>query len=328
VTERELSKRPGGPMRRMVAALDGLVVTLDEPSPDNVGALRLRQGAALLLIVFAGLLLVQSALHGKLSPIGFVLGMLAFALYTGRGGRFLRDWVPVALAFIAYGVTARAVPDLGLGVHYEPQIAAEKILGLGTLPTIWLQDHLYHGTTGTLEVFSIAMYVSHFVAPLLLAFLIWAFWRGRAFTDLLYGILIVSLLGEITFVLAPTAPPWLAADHGLIPPVHHVIKQSLYDLGLTDLAAKKDEPGSYNIVAALPSLHAAWPLIGLLVIRKHRLPRWLLVTQALLFVGVVFAIVYTGEHYLVDALVGCLYAFGAWWLLHLVLRTGGRHQDP
>ncbi len=310
----------------MVAALDGLVVTLDEPSPGNVGALRLRQGAAFLIIVFAGLLLAQSALHGKLSPIGFVLGMLGFALYTGRGGRFLRDWVPVALAFVAYGVTARAVPDLGLGVHYQPQIDAERILGLGTIPTIWLQEHLYHGTTGPLEIFSIVMYVSHFVAPLLLAFLIWAFWRSRGFTDLLYGILIVSLLGEITFVLAPTAPPWLAADHGLIPPVHHVIKESLYDLGLTDLAAKKDEPGSYNIVAALPSLHAAWPLIGLLVIRKHRLPRWLFASQAFLLVGVVFAIVYTGEHYLVDALVGCLYALGAWWLLHAVLRTGRRYE--
>jgi PAP2 superfamily protein len=314
-------------MRRMVAALDGLVVTLDEPSPSNVGALRLRQAAALLIIVFAGLLLVQSALHGKLSPIGFILGMLACALYTNRGGRFLRDWVPVALAFVAYGVTARAVPDLGLGVHYVPQIHAERVLGLGSLPTIWLQEHLYHGKTGALEIFSIAMYVSHFVAPLLLAFLIWAFWRSRAFADLLYGILIVSLLGEITFVLAPTAPPWLAADNGLIPPVHHVIKQGLYDLGLTDLAAKKDEPGSYNIVAALPSLHAAWPVIGLLVIHKYKLPRWLFVAQALLLAGVVFAIVYTGEHYLVDALVGCLYALGAWWLLHVVSRTGRRNEN-
>jgi hypothetical protein len=310
----------------MVAALDGLVVTLDEPSPSNVGALRLRQGAAFLIIVFAGLLFMQSAVHGKLSPVGFVLGMLGFALYTGRGGRFLRDWVPVALAFVAYGVTARAVPDLGLGVHYQLQIDVERILGLGTIPTIWLQEHLYQGTTGPLEIFSIVMYVSHFVAPLLLAFLIWAFWRGRGFTDLLYGILIVSLLGEITFVLAPTAPPWLAADHGLIPPVHHVIKQSLYDLGLTDLAAKKDEPGSYNIVAALPSLHAAWPVIGLLVIRKHGLPRWLFSSQAFLLAGVVFAIVYTGEHYLVDALVGCAYALGGWWLLHAILRTGRRHE--
>jgi hypothetical protein len=306
--------------------LDGLVVTLDEPS--NAGALRLRQRSALLLMVFAGLVLVQGVLHKKLSPVGFVLAMLAFALYTNRGGRFLRDWVPVALVFVAYVVTARVVPDLGVGVHYTPQIEAERVLSLGSLPTIWLQEHLYHGKTGVLEVFSIAMYISHFLAPLLLAFLIWAFWRGRGFTDLLYGILIVSLLGEITFVLAPTAPPWLAADHGLIPPVQHVIKQGLYDIGLTDLAARKDEPGSYNIVAALPSLHAAWPVIALLVIRKHRLPRWLFVSQALLVLGVVFAIVYTGEHYLVDAVVGCAYAFAARWLLHAALRSGRRHQDP
>jgi membrane-associated phospholipid phosphatase len=106
-----------------------------------------------------------------------------------------------------------------------------------------------------------------------------------------------------------------------------VIKQGLYDIGLTDLAARKDEPGSYNIVAALPSLHAAWPVIALLVIRKHRLPRWLFVSQALLVLGVVFAIVYTGEHYLVDAVVGCVYAFAAWWLLHAALRSGRRHQD-
>ena len=202
------------------------------------------------------------------------------------------------------------------------------MLGLGAIPTIWLQQHLYKGTTGPLEVFAIAMYVSHFVAPLLLAFLIWAFWRGRGFTDLLYGILVVSLLGEITFVLAPTAPPWLAADHGYIPHVHHVIKQGLYDLGLKDLAARKDEPGSYNIVAALPSLHAAWPVIGLLVIRKHRLPAWLFAAQAVLLVGVVFAIVYTGEHYLVDALVGCAYAFAAWKLLGVFRRTEPGRAEP
>jgi hypothetical protein len=38
--------------------------------------------------------------------------------------------------------------------------------------------------------------------------------------------------------------------------------------------------------------------------------------------------VYTGEHYLVDAVVGCAYAFAAWWLLHAALRSGRWHQDP
>jgi hypothetical protein len=55
------------------------------------------------------------------------------------------------------------------------------------------------------------MYLSHFVVPGLLASLIWLYWPGRGFGDLLFGILLVSLLGEITFFLAPTAPPWMAA---------------------------------------------------------------------------------------------------------------------
>ena len=120
---------------------------------------------------------------------------------------------------------------------------------------------------------------------------------GRGFNELLYGIVMVSFLAEIAFLLAPTAPPWLAAEHGLIPPVDPVLKNSLTDLGLDELAKAKGDAGLYNVVAAVPSLHAAWPMIGLLVIRKYHLPRWLFWTQLVLTVGVCFAIVYTGEHY-------------------------------
>src|SRR6185369_9224319 len=209
---------------------------------------------------------------------------------------------------LAYAATVSAVPSFGLAVHYRPQIDADRVLGFGTLPTTWLQEHLYHGHTGPLEAFSVAMYVSHFIAPLVLAFALWAFWGGRGFSDLLFGLLAVSILANITFLLAPTAPPWLAAEHGLIPPVDPVLKNSLTDLGLDELAKAKGDASLYNVVAAVPSLHAAWPLIGLLVIRKYHLPRWLFWTQLLLTVGVCFAIVYTGEHYVVDILAGFAFA--------------------
>jgi hypothetical protein len=286
------------------------------------GVVRVRRMVAALIFLFAVVLSVQTARDQKLPVLGLLVMLMAVALYMNRAGRFLRDWGLVVLAFLAYGLAARAVPDLGLPVHYTPQIDADRILGLGSLPTLWLQDHLYHGTTGALEVFAVVMYTSHFFSPLVLAFLTWTVWRGRGFTDLLFGLLAVSILGEITFVLAPTAPPWLAGDAGVIPHVHHVIKQALYDLGLTELAARKDEADNYNVVAAVPSLHAAWPVIGLLVIRKHRLPAWLLCVQACVLLGVVFAIVYTGEHYLIDAIVGVVYALAAWWLMHRVARGG------
>jgi PAP2 superfamily len=265
-------------------------------------------------LVYAGLGLSRGQ---GLSIAAFITLLIAIALYANRTARFLRDWVPVFVGLALYVMTEAAVPDLGMKVHYLPQIEVDRVLGFGTLPTTWLQEHLYGGGTGPLELFSLLMYTSHFLAPLILAFLIWSVWERRGFADLLFGILAVSILGDITFVLAPTAPPWLAAQHGLIEPVQPIITSALYDLHLDVLAAHKGDASKYNVVAAIPSLHAAWPIICLLVIRKHRLPGWLFASQMALTLGVFFAIVYTGEHYLIDAIVGVVYAFAAWWLLQL-----------
>ena len=315
-------------LRAPFRAIDGLVNAVDHnPAAESPGGVRVRRGLAALMAGFAGVYLVQAALHGQfVSPVGLLMLMVAFAVWANRGGRFLRDWTPVLLGLLAYGATVSAVPSLGLQVHFEPQIAADRIIGLGTLPTTWLQDHLYSGQTGLLEVFSVAMYLSHFLAPLVLAFLLWAAWQGRGFSDLLFGILTVSVLGSITFLLAPTAPPWLAAEHGLIGPVHHIVKDGLADLHLSTLAAHKGDASRYNVTAAIPSLHVAWPVIGLLVVRKYRLPRPLVWSQALLLAGVVFAVVYTGEHYVIDAVIGVVYALGAWWLVQRALE--GRRERP
>ena len=231
--------------------------------------------------------------------------------------------MPVFVGALAYLLSASAVQGFDFAVHYTPQIEAERALFGGTLPSIWLQEHLYGGTTGLLEAFTTVMYVSHFIAPILLAFLFWAVWDRRGFVEVVFGILVVTVLGEITFVLAPTAPPWLAAEEGLIPPVHDVIRQALYDLGLTPVADQFHSP-SYNTVAAIPSLHAAWPLIGLFAAVKYRLPRWVIGLQSALVLGVLFAIVYSGEHYVVDAIVGAVYAVAAWWIVQIALRPRGK----
>ncbi|HEX5469075.1 MAG TPA: phosphatase PAP2 family protein [Gaiellaceae bacterium] len=311
-------------LRVLLRPLDRFALYLDSGrASQQPGAVRLRRGLAVVVLVFALVTSIRSIQSGGvLWPGALLLALMAFALYTNRGGRFLRDWAPVFLAFLCYGLVAKAVPDLGLQVHYTPQIDFDRVVGLGHLPTTWLQSHLYQGKTGALEVFSLCMYISHFLAPLALACLIWARWPGRGFNDLLYGIVMVSFLAEIAFLLAPTAPPWLAAEHGFIPPVDPILKSALTDLGLDELARAKGDAGLYNVVAAVPSLHAAWPVIGLLVVRKHRLPRWLFWTQAFLTLGVCFAIVYTGEHYVVDIVAGFAFALAAWWLVQRALSAG------
>jgi hypothetical protein len=292
------------------------------------GAVRIRRALAVIFAAY-GLFLSFAAIADGAIPAWphAVMVMMALTLFTGRGGTFVRDWVPVILGFLAYTQAAQLAEQLHLSVHYLPQIEADRILGLGTTPTQWLQDRLYSGRTGALEVAALVAYASHYFVPLGVAFYVW--WsRGReTFNTLILGLLAVSVLGEITFVLAPTAPPWLAAENGHLPHVHQILKQALASLHLDAAASLKGDASAYNIAAAVPSLHVAWPVIGLLAIRTYRLPRWTLIVQAAQLTAVFFTIVYTGEHYVVDALAGALYAVAAWRLVQWTLRDTGTERS-
>lgn len=292
---------------------------------DLPGARRLRRGLALLFAVYAVVLASTTISRGNFpSAVSLLIVMGAAALWVNRGGAFLRDWLPVLLGLLAYAGAGQFASKLDFRVHYLPQIDMDRVIGLGHLPTVELQHLLYTGHTGALEVFAAVMYVSHFFAPILFAFYVW--WRGRrdAFTELMFGLLAVSILAEITFVLAPTAPPWMAAQHGFIPPVHHVFKQTLADLHLGQASSFVGDPKNYNTVAAMPSLHAAWPIVCFLVARRCGLPRWVRIAVAVQFAGVLFSIVYMGDHYVSDAIVGALYAVAASWAVAAVL---GRRRE-
>jgi membrane-associated phospholipid phosphatase len=69
----------------------------------------------------------------------------------------------------------------------------------------------------------------------------------------------------------------------------------------------------YSQVAGMPSEHAAYPFLFFLFLRhEFGRPAYL----ALLYVaGIVFAILYLGQHYLIDAVVGFLYVGVAYTLV-------------
>lgn len=274
----------------------------------SAGAVRIRRCMAVLLMAYAGILALRSGLAGRVPSVAYLLmGAFALAVYKNMLGRFLRDWTLVFAGLFAYLMTGHFQPAFNVGVHFRPQLEFDRVLGFGTVPTIWLQEHLYSGRIGWLELFSTFAYLSHFVAPLILGLYLWFGRRGRAFAELMFGILVVSVLADITYVLAPTAPPWLAADHGYLPPVHHILKGGLTYLHLGGLAAMDGDPSKYNVVAALPSMHVAFPAIAFLVVLRHRLPSWVIGLQGFQLAAVIFAIVYTGEHYVSDALVAFAY---------------------
>jgi hypothetical protein len=303
---------------------------LDRASEGDAGdrARVLRMVAATAFVTAAAFALVKGVmLAGIPSPAVVLLLMFGIALFANRLGGFLRDWAPVGLILLVYLTAFGLVSHLHLPVYYSLQIDADKMIGLGRLPTAELQSWIGHPPLA-LEVVCMLGYVSHFFFPLILGFYLWIS-RSPGFSRLMYADIVVSALAGVTQTIAPTAPPWLAAQHGLAPGVHDVLRMAMSDLGFSELARFKGDMHAYNVVAAFPSIHSAFPVIGVIIARRYRVPRWLLVAQICQLVVVWFAIVYTGEHYVIDIVGGVLYAVASvkivdWAAARLAARSAGR----
>jgi hypothetical protein len=221
---------------------------------------------------------------------------------------FAVDWVPFVLALWLYDLIRGWADGGRLPIHWSLQIRLDRLAGLGSVPTVWLQQHLWHGV-GALPWYAYAtwgVYMSYFFGTTLLLAVLWWFRPAlfRRFAAMVVGL---AVLGCATYVLFPAAPPWLAGRNGLLPPVARII----FDVGSREhvvvLAGLWETGTRYaNAVAAVPSLHAAYTLlISLFLFRRlHGRTRHLLWLYPL---AMAFALVYSGEHYVCDIVLGWVY---------------------
>lgn len=244
----------------------------------------------------------------SVSPDYFVFILLLGAVALGRWKAFIVDWAPFVVLFLGYEFLRGFAGKTGIPAHYTGVIAADRFLGFGQLPTLFLQSHLYTAQgTSALDVVTTLFYFLHFAYPLTLGYVFWIRDRGlfRRFAGTL---LAMSFSAFVFFLLVPVAPPWLASENGYLPHVEKIISHTLPST--TDFIYKSMTP---NTVAAMPSLHAAFPTLGLLYgIRLFG--KRAVVPLGFWVVAVTFSIVYLGEHYVVDALAGMAVAAG-WFFL-------------
>ena len=117
-------------------------------------------------------------------------------------------------------------------------------------------------------------------------------------------------MGFATFVAMPAAPPWMASRDGYIQPITRISTDVWYGLGIRDFPSVYNKI-SPNPVAAVPSLHAAYATLIALYIRKAFGRKWGILS--LIYpLCIYFGTVYQGEHYLIDELLGSVYAFIAY----------------
>ena len=256
----------------------------------------------LYLITFVFLLAAEAILiyHGAslIAPLVLLILLVAFAK-RGEKLRFVRDFGPFVLVLFAYYSMWGAADDFTGRIVVTPQIDAERILFAGHIPTIVLQDFFYNPDSPQwYDFLAVIGHLSHFILPILFAAIVWQHYRQLHF-QYMASFVLLSFAGYLTFLLLPSAPPWWAAENGYIDTVH-LVHETVP--GLARIYAEV----SANPVAAIPSLHAAMPaLVFLFSLKIWGRRAWPIALYPLFML---WAIVYSGHHYVVDWLVGVAYA--------------------
>lgn len=274
-------------------------------------ALALRAGMLLLALVAAMSYINVQQVPWLLAPL-----LAGSALLAVTAARPVLAWCGPWFGFL----TLRAwADDLGFPDQAGVLIEIDRLLGLGTTPTERLQALLFtSATTSWLDQSLIVVHASYFVTPHLAALLIW-WWDVRAkrqplpnLQRYLLATIFVMAVGIVGHVLVPASPPWLAGE------------REGADIGVVRVAgggetSTPDDGEIYtvfadsNLVAVMPSLHMALTLVMALAL--WGMDRRLGVVAMLYAVAMGFALVYLGEHYLIDVLAGIVAAVVAWWLV-------------
>lgn len=132
-----------------------------------------------------------------------------------------------------------------------------------------------------------------------------------------YGFLITNFVGFIIYYLYPAAPPWYY--------IHYGNATDFTIPGSEALLAEFDQLIHYplfngiygknaNVFAAVPSLHAAYPVLGILFAIRNRQRFWI-IFFSILTAGIWFAAVYSQHHYIVDLLLGMVCAVAGYFLI-------------
>jgi membrane-associated phospholipid phosphatase len=184
-------------------------------------------------------------------------------------------------------------------VHYPIQI--DSLLCGGVPPTVRLQRALRDPTTVTpLDRAVAGIYVSWFLPHLILG---WILLRHPQFMPRAAGRLAATYhLTTPFYWFIPTAPPWWASEMGgeMNGEVQRVLRHVIRDLRNQPRQETDNAPG--NPWGSMPSDHIAAAAITAMALSEMSVGYGILGWSYVVLAS--FAVVYLGEHYLIDVLAG------------------------
>jgi hypothetical protein len=230
--------------------------------------------------------------------------------------RFAFELLLIFPAYFAYHLVRGAVNGRVDDAFTDASELIQLEQGLGIAWEVTLQEAIL-GHQILVDMFN-AIYIYGHI-PMIGALALWIFFfRREAFAKYRNAFLLSGAIGLIFFVTLPMAPPRLVPDAGVVDTV--TMHSEAYRV--------LQPPAFVNQFAAMPSLHFGWNLIlGVAVWETTK--AWYARGIALLMpVAMLAGILFTGNHYVLDAAVGGIIAVTAIWLVGVIHRRAQTMQLP
>jgi hypothetical protein len=257
-----------------------------------------------------------------------LLGLLALSISDVK--RWVRgvvfDWLPFAAFLVFYDLSRFFSEQLNITPHIAPQIEVDRWLFGNPIPTVRLQQALYHWPDFAWYDYPIwAVYMTHFFATLVIAALLWRF-AYRRFRQFRVMVITLAGAGFLTYILFPAVPPWMASNMHQLEHTRRVVSDTWQHLGVnTANALVEGHSDFFNQVAAVPSMHAAYPVLFLLFFWAGA-RRWVRAVLVAYPLAMAFVLVYSAEHYVADILLGWIYAVAVFSVVTALGRVRARRR--
>lgn len=261
---------------------------------------------------------------------GLIASLVVVFVPTGKARYFVAGIVPYASAWFVFSFLRSFADETLFAKTLNLEVLRfERWLFNGEIPTIRLQAEFYtRGEIQWWDYYFTMIHWSYFIVPHALA--LWIWWRSkREFQHYLAAMTMTLFLGLVIYFVIPTNPPWMAPeaiDSPAAPVVQRIMGNIAEQIGGGLYEAGYKIVGESNPIAAMPSMHFGVTFLLVWAARGKGLGWEIAAWLYSLSMGA--ALVYMGEHYVIDIVVGGMVTTFAWYATKRWMRKFSDDLEP
>jgi len=207
----------------------------------------------------------------------------------------------------------------------EPYLLDLNLFGIFSQGHVYpLHEFVYHFfQTPFWDIYCGVIYMLHVPMVIILLFVFWRFSSDELAARFIFAFWIMNIFAFLTYYFYPAAAPWFVQKYGFLQPLVPMPGDPAGLARFDQLLHLNLFTQNYQITpvpfGAVPSMHAGFAFLGFLYSLQFN--RKLSFVLAFYCLSMWFAALYLQHHYLIDIILGILYALLAYVVVEKILQA-------